>query len=216
MRATVDYSIMSTSTSMVTTKTSKRMDQQFLRTIFESSGNLRRINLPQEYLLLERYLQHGLITLEANRLTPKPNGILYQLTEFVRSQPRHLWTANVHHAVLALSNIDNGGGLEHQLLCWGAAAWLIDQGYSVSTEQRFAGKQVDLITSCRSWLIECGDTLPTPIARHLLRGVAAIGVVPFQETPAANGSIQMFIFSKGEQWCSPVVQNDLVIDLNGG
>lgn len=188
------------------------MNQAFLRTIFESSGNLRRINLPQEYTLLESYLQRGVLVLQERRLQATPFGIQQQLTEFLATCPHHLWEIEVPKKLPLLATIDNGGGLAHQQLCWLAAAWLLDQGFSVVAEQRFAGKRVDLLTDCQSWLIECGDTAPTPITRHLLRGVTQIGIVPFQELVMPD-SITIYIIAKGNAWSPTAVQKDLIIRL---
>ena len=191
------------------------MSHYSLKTIFESSGSLRRIHLPQEYAPLERYLQNDVIKLEPLQLSPIPDGMQSQVVTFLATQPQRLWEMQLSQAIPVLANIENGGGLAHQLLCWHAAAWLLDQGYQVSPEQRFAGKRVDLVTPCRHWLIECGDTSPVPVARHFLRGITNIAVVPFQEQIAPD-IVHAFIFSKGKSWDSAVVQKDLVIRLGDG
>ena len=44
------------------------MSHYSLKTIFESSGSLRRIHLPQEYAPLERYIHREVIKLESLQL----------------------------------------------------------------------------------------------------------------------------------------------------
>lgn len=55
------------------------MNSQDLRTIFEGSGNLRRLHLPQEYAALENYIEAGMIRLESRKLKPTCHGIQDQL-----------------------------------------------------------------------------------------------------------------------------------------
>ncbi len=190
------------------------MNQTLLRTIFESSGSPRRINLPQEYTLIEGYLQRNILALTKQSLQEVPHGFQYRLTQFLAMNRQHLWEIELPSAIPPLATIDNGGGLAHQKLCWLAAAWLLDQGFSVIAEQRFAGKRVDLITRCRHWVIECGDTAPSPIVRHFLKGATLVGVVPFQDVSPQEDT-SAYVFSKGVAWSSTTVQKDLIIRLEG-
>lgn len=187
-----------------------KMNTQELRAIFESSGNLRRLHLPQEYTVLEDYIRQGVIHLESNNLEPLHHGLQEQLIGLLDSIPPWEEIAIVR-AIPQLAAISNGGGRVHTMLCWSAAAWLMDQKYQVLAEQRYNGRRVDLITSCHTWLIECGDTSPQPIPKHLLRGVQYIGIVPFQESDLA--SLEMFIFSKGDGWDNNTIRNNLVVDF---
>lgn len=187
-----------------------KMNIQKLRAIFESSGSLRRLHMPQEYMVLESYLGLGMIHLESNNLEPFHHGLQEQLIGLLDTMQPWEETAVVR-TIPPLAAISNGGGRAHTLLCWSAAAWLIDQKYQVLAEQRYNGRRVDLITPCHTWLIECGDTSPQPIPKHLLRGVQYIGIVPFQESDPAN--LEMLVFSKGDSWNKSTIRNNLVIDF---
>jgi hypothetical protein len=151
-----------------------------------------------------------MIHLESNNLQPFHQGVQEQLIELLDTIQPWEETAIVR-AIPQLAAISNGGRRAHTVLCWSAAAWLIDQKYQVLAEQRHNGRRVDLFTACNTWLIECGDTSPQPIPKHLLRGVQYIGIVPFQESNLAN--LEMFIFSKGDGWNNNTIRNNLVVDF---
>lgn len=181
-----------------------------LRLIFESSGNLRRIHLPQEYQLLSKYIATNVIHLESYTLNSMQYGIQEQLVKMLDA---HQWDElEIAQAIPLLASISNGGGREHQRICWCAAAWLFDKGYQSLSEQRFNGCRVDLLTTCHTWAIECGDTSPVPIPRHLLRGIQQVGVIPFQANNCTH--LEIFVFTKDNAWDSQMIRNDLIVDLS--
>jgi hypothetical protein len=91
------------------------MNNQSLRTIFESSGNLRRLHLPQEYTLLERYIERGVIQVESYKLEAAHCGIQEQLNTFLGTQR---WDEiEIVRSLPQLAMISNGGGRIHNWKC---------------------------------------------------------------------------------------------------
>ena len=149
-----------------------------LSDIFRSSGNALRVIPIEDFTLLSEEIKAGTIVAERCAVEPTHGGLMERL----QNQPRDslLNDARVWHQHHELKIIANSGGSTHQALCFLAAAWLIDQGYSVSSEIWRNGKRVDIATECGTWLIECGDTNPGAVVNHLQRAYIQVMILPFQ------------------------------------
>lgn len=84
-------------------------------------------------------------------------------------------------------------------------------GYEVASEFRLNGKRVDITTTCHTWIIECGDTSPRPIMRHLRQGVNFVGVIPFQNNITYLDAV---VFSRSTNWNDKQIEQELIIDLH--
>lgn len=81
----------------------------------------------------------------------------------------------------------------------------------MKSEVWVSGRQVDLATPCKTWVIECGDTSPAPIAEHLLHGHHYVAVLPFQGKDMS--CLEAIVFSPGEKWDRKSIEQELIIDM---
>ncbi len=164
-----------------------------LTDIFRSSANALRVIPIQDFSLLREQMEMEAIVAERCALEPMNGGIMQSLQNI--SPDFLLNDVRVWQQYDVLKPIGNSGGSAHQALCFLAAAWLIDQGYSVSSESWRNGKRIDIATECGTWLIECGDTNPGAVVKHIQHGQTQVMILPFQLD--WQEKLEGIIFKKG-------------------
>jgi len=88
------------------------------------------------------------------------------------------------------------GGVEHRWLGYLAAAFLLDKGKQVLSEQFRNGSRIDILSSDNEFYIECGDTNPAPMLEHLSENCIYFCVFPF----CTFEDNFFYIFERGENW----------------
>lgn len=184
-----------------------------LKDIFQSSGNLGRAPTHQDYLKLFRHINNGFVNIERRELKPLNGQVLEKLHFYLGNHNEQDIDKLLMDSIPELIGLSNGGGQLHKLICLCAAAWLIDLGYTnVESEQRCNDSRVDITTTCRKWIVECGDTSPQAIIEHLYRGTDYVAIIPFQGNDLLH--LEAVIFCKSPQWDNKTVQEELIININ--
>jgi len=186
-----------------------------LKDIFQSSGNMGRAPTHQDYLKLFRHINNGFVRIERRELKPLNGQVLEKLHFYLGNHNRNEQDIDklAMDSIPELIGLSNGGGQLHKLMCLCAAAWLIDLGYTnIESEKRYNGSRVDITTTCRKWIVECGDTSPQAIIEHLYRGTDYVAIIPFRGNDLLH--LEAVIFCKSLQWDNKAVQEELIININ--
>jgi len=173
--------------------------------IFNSSGHPLRQDTRTGIAQLAKCLEEGVISIFLNELGGTP---LFDKVRSLTSDPLN-FKDNLQEIMPLLRGYfyEAGGQFHHKVLVLLATALLIDHGYQVELERWRNGKKVDVVSTDNHWIIECGDTSPEPVIDHLYHSCDKFGVLPYQELE--SGSIEMFVFERGQNWSEQRVLKEL-------
>ena len=181
-----------------------------IASVFNSSGDPRRSALAGEEEKLFSLVQSQEV--KASRIPVGDTPVVKAVVEHYR----HLEAQQVAQPMMAfdewqifapfprLGGVKHvGGAYRHRVLALIAGAYLLDNGFEVICEEWCNGRVVDVASSDRKWLIECGDTSPCPIEAHLLYTSDYFHVLPFQKI---SHNMFMVRFERDVAWDSETIK----------